>query len=147
MTTTSLTNPVRRQQAASAALRRFKGVTLRYGTNDCIRMAGLTLRKMGHKVELPKAGEYKTLLGGLKLLRARGFSSIEAALDAMGLRRMTLAYAQPADIIGVPGSDGVTALWVCVGNGRALGWHEVSDQACIIQPTLAEAVVWGAIHG
>lgn len=147
MITASQANPVRRREAADFAVRRFKGAVLKYGTNDCIRMAGVTLRKVGHKVDLPKAGEYRTLLGGLKLLRSRGFADIEAALDAMGLQRVPLAYAQPADIIGVPGIDGVTALWVGVGNGRALGWHESSDRACIIQPTLAEAVVWSALHG
>ena len=141
------TNPVRRQRAATAAVRRFQGAALKYGTNDCIRMAGLTLRKMGHKVQLPKAGEYKSLLGGLKILRARGFDTVEAALDAMGLQRLPLAYAQPADIIGAPGADGVMALWVCVGNGRALGWHEASDVACIIQPALSDLPVWSAVRG
>lgn len=147
MIATSLTNPVRRQQAAAAAVARFKDASLKYGVNDCVRMAGFTLRKMGHKVELPKTGEYKSLLGGLKALKGRGFGSIEAALDGMGLARLTLAYAQPADIIGVPGEDGFTALWICVGNGRALGWHASSDRACIIHPTFSGAVVWSSVHG
>lgn len=147
MTKTSLANPVRRQQAAEAAVARFKDSALNYGVNDCVRLAGFTLRKVGHKVALPKAGEYKSLLGGIKILKARGFATIEAALDGMGLARTTLAYALPADIIGVPGADGVTALWVCVGNGRALGWHESSERACIIHPTLSDAVVWSAIRG
>jgi hypothetical protein len=147
MNPSSLPLPIRRQAAARAAVARFNGASLKYGTNDCIRMAGLTLRKMGHKVDLPKAGEYRTLRAGLKLLKARGHGSIEAALDGMGLPRVTLAFAQAADIIGVPGVDGLIALWVAVGNGRALGWHASSDQACIIQPTTDEAIVWSAAHG
>jgi hypothetical protein len=147
MTSKSLPMPIRRQMAAKAAVARFQDAALNYGVNDCIRMAGLTLRKMGHKVELPKAGAYRSVLGGVKLLKARGFDTVEAALDGMGLPRITLAFAQPADIIGVPGEDGLTALWVCVGNGRALGWHASSDRACIIQPTLASPIVWNAAHG
>lgn len=139
--------PLRRQAAAAAAVARFKGAGLKYGVNDCVRLAGLTLRKMGHRVDLPKAGEYRSLVAGVRLLKKRGFDTIEAALDGMGLPRVTLAFAQPADIIGVPGEDGRTALWVCVGNGRALGWHADSADCCIIQPTFAEAVVWSVARG
>jgi hypothetical protein len=147
MTSKSKPLPLRRQDAARAAVARFKGARLRYGVNDCIRMAGLTLRKMGHKVDLPKAGEYRTLRAGLKVLKARGLDSIEAALDGMGLARITLAFAQPADILGVPGEGGMIALWVVVGNGRALGWHADSDLACIIQPAAGDVIVWSAVRG
>jgi len=138
-------NPlVVRRDAAQATLARFKGRRLAYGTNDCARMAGLHLRRLGYRVQLPRAGTYKTLLGAKKQLKALGFEDLPEALDAMLLPRTTFAYVLPADIIAVPGDDGLTALWIAMGNGRALGWHEDLEEACIIQPKFTDAVVWKA---
>lgn len=139
---------IRRQAAASAAVARFKGKVHRIGSNDCARMAAFTLRKLGHTVNLPAAGSYSSLRGGLKVLKAMGHDSLEAALDGMGLQRIPLAMALPADIIGVPGADdGWLALWVSLPGGRALGYHADSDVACVIQPTLTNSIVWRTLNG
>lgn len=138
---------LQRQAAAQAAVKRFKGKRHRIGSNDCARMAAFTLRKLGRKVELPKAGDYSSLRGGLKILKAMGHDGLEAALDAMGLTRIPLALALPGDIIGVPGDDGWMALWIALPGGRALGYHASSDVACIIQPTLTDCIVWRSLDG
>lgn len=137
---------LRRQEAARAAVARFKGKPHRIGSNDCARMAAFTLRKLGHSVQLPGAGSYSSLRGGLKVLKGMGHDGLVEALDAM-LPRTHLALALPADIIGVPGEDGWTALWIALPGGRALGYHASSDVACILQPTLTDAIVWRTANG
>ena len=140
-------NPlIRRRDAAQATLARFKGKPLVYGTNDCARMAALHLRRLGYRLGdlFPKAGSYGSLLGAKRALKARGFSDLPEALDAAGLVRATLAFAVVADIIAVPGGDGLTALWIALGNNRALGWHEDHAEACIVEPRFADAVIWKA---
>lgn len=141
-------NPlILRRDAAQATLARFKGKPLAYGTNDCARMTALHLRRLGYRLGadlFPKAGSYSSLLGAKKQLAARGFSDLPEALDAVGLLRSTLAYVVVADIIAVPGGDGLTALWIAMGNGRALGWHEDVPEACLIEPRFADAVIWKA---
>jgi len=139
---------LRRQAAAKAAVQRFNGRPHRIGSNDCARMAAFTLRKLGHTVKLPAAGAYSSLRGGLKLLKGMGHDSLQSALDGMGLPRVPLARALPSDIIGVPGVDGWTALWVALPGGRALGYHADSDVACIIQPSPSpDLIVWRSLDG
>lgn len=140
-----MTTLLSRHAAVDAVVRRFKDRPLRAGTNDCVRMASFVLRKLGYGSKLPKSGEYRSMGGGLRRLRALGFDSVEAALDGMGLVRTTLARALPGDIIAVPGEDALPALWVSLPNGRALGWHQDSDCCSIIQPTLTDAIVWSVL--
>ena len=126
---------IRRQQAAQAAVDRFKGQPWELGKNDCVRMAALVLRKMGHKPQLGKAGSYTTGPGALRALNRAGFTSLADALDALGLERIAPAAARVADIIMVPGEaplDG--ALTIAVGNGRVLGFHEDLAAAEILHP-------------
>jgi len=126
---------IRRQQAAQAAVDRFKGQTWQLGKNDCVRMAAFVLRKMGHKPKLGKAGSYTTGPGSLRALNRAGFTSLAEALDALGLERIAPAAARVADIIMVPGEaplDG--ALTIAVGNGRVLGFHEDLAVAEILHP-------------
>jgi len=121
-----------RVSAAQASFDRFDGVAFRWSSNDCVRLAAFTLRKMGHKPALPKAGAYGSLLGARKALAAAGFDSLEAALDAMGLERIAPAAALPADIVALPGEGGWPALTVAIGNGRVLGF--MGGRGGVMQP-------------
>jgi hypothetical protein len=126
---------IRRQQAAQAAVARFKGQPWQLGKNDCVRMAAFVLRKMGHRPQLGKAGTYKTGAGAMLALKRAGHDSLGAALDALGLERIAPAAARVADIIMIPGEaplDG--ALTIAVGNGRVLGYHQDLAVAEIMQP-------------
>lgn len=126
---------IRRQQAAQAAVDRFKGVPFELGKNDCVRLAAFVLRKMGHRPQLGKAGTYSTGAGALRALRRAGFDSLAQAVDGLGLERIAPAAALPADIVMIPGEaplDG--ALTVAVGNGRVLGFHEDAGGGEILQP-------------
>jgi hypothetical protein len=126
---------IRRQQAAQAAIHRFKGEPWQLGKNDCVRMAAFVLRKMGHRPQLGKAGSYISGPGALRALQRAGFDSLGAALDALGLERIAPAAALVADIVMIPGEaplDG--ALTIAVGNGRVLGFHQDLATAEILQP-------------
>lgn len=126
---------IKRQQAAQAAIDRFKGQPWLLGKNDCVRMAAFVLRRMGHRPQLGKAGSYTTDAGAMLALKRAGFDSLAAALDALGLERIAPAAARIADIIMIPGEaplDG--ALAIAVGNGRVLGFHEDAGSAEILQP-------------
>ncbi|MBB4154183.1 hypothetical protein GGQ80_002093 [Sphingomonas jinjuensis] len=126
---------IRRQQAAQAAVDRFKGQPLAFGRNDCGRLAAMVLRAMGHASPLARAGSYSTALGASRAIQRLGHSSLDQVLDGMGLSRITPAAALVADIIMLPGEGPFGgALTVAVGNGRVLGWHEDSDRAEILQP-------------
>lgn len=126
---------IRRQQAAQAAVDRFKGQPWELGNNDCVRLAAFVLRKMGHRPQLGKAGSYKTGAGSLLALKRTGYNTLAEALDAMGLERIAPAAARVADIVMIPGEaplDG--ALTIAVGNGRVLGYHQDLAGADILQP-------------
>lgn len=126
---------IRRQQAAQAAVDRFKGQPWELGKTDCVRLAAFVLRKMGHRPRLGKAGSYSTKLGAVRALKRAGYDSLAAALDALGLERIAPAAARVADIVMMPGEgpfDG--ALTVAVGNGRVLGFNEAVGTAEILQP-------------
>jgi hypothetical protein len=126
---------IKRQQAAQAAVFRFKGKPWQLGKNDCVRMAAFVLREMGHRPQLGKAGSYKTGAGAMLALKRAGHDSLAAALDALGLERIAPAAARVADIIMIPGEaplDG--ALTIAVGNGRVLGYHQDLAVAEIMQP-------------
>lgn len=126
---------IRRQQAAQAAVDRFKGQPWQLGKNDCVRMAAFVLRKMGHRPQLGKAGSYTTAAGAMLALKRAGHDSLAGALDTLGLERIAPAAARIADIVMIPGEaplDG--ALTIAVGNGRVLGFHEDVSSAEILQP-------------
>lgn len=126
---------IRRQQAAQAAVDRFKGQPWQLGKNDCVRMAAFVLRKMGHRPQMGKAGTYTTGAGAMRALQRAGFGSLAEALDSLGLERVAPAAARVADIIMIPGEaplDG--ALTIAVGNGRVLGFHQDLGAAEILQP-------------
>jgi hypothetical protein len=126
---------LRRQQAAQAAVDRFKGQPLIYGRNDCVRLAAFVLRRMGHHPQLAKAGSYSTALGAARALERVGFQDLAAAVDALGLARIAPAAAWVADLVLLPAEGPFGgALSVAVGNGRVLGYHEDVDGADILQP-------------
>lgn len=138
-------NPmIRRVAATEAVMKRFNGKAFRWSSNDCVRMVALHLRKLGYRISLPRAGSYSSLKGALKALKAAGFSSVEEALDSLQLPRIPLAYALPGDILAAPGADGITALWIFIRPGRALGFHEESETATLIVPNADQVICWKA---
>jgi hypothetical protein len=123
-----------RQAAAQATFDRFDGAAFRWSSNDCARLAAFVVRRLGHRPKMPKAGTYSSALGARRALKAAGFDSLEAALDAMGFERIPPASALPGDIVAIPGVGDWSALTVALGNGRVLGFMD--GRAGAMQPKL-----------
>jgi hypothetical protein len=126
---------VHRVIATELTKTRYLGRTFKFATVDCGKMVGFQLRKLGHKLELPKIGAYSTPAGALAWLRERGFESLEARLDALGLRRIAAAEALVGDVVALESVDALAALCIYLGDGRYLGFHEDSDVAVMMKPT------------
>jgi hypothetical protein len=129
---------LRRAEITQATLDRYHGQPFEYGRADCVQLAAFHLRAMGHKVLLSKGGRYGSALGAAKSLRRAGFASLAEALDAMGLERIAPAAAIVGDILTIPTAARLEALFVVLGNGRAVGWVDETPGAAVVQPVLYE---------
>lgn len=130
---------IRRQRALAHVMAKYRGKPCDFATADCVRMARTMLVKMGHR-GLPKLPRYSTLIGAKRALTKAGFADVHAMLDAvLPERRIAPAAMLPGDLMVVPGEDGLGAIWVNVGNARALGWHQDAEEAVIVAPSHIEA--------
>ncbi|WP_426256044.1 DUF6950 family protein [Sphingomonas sp. DC2300-3] len=135
---------VRRRDAAQKTLDVWSKRPLRMGTSDCVRMGASHLRLLGHQVKLPASGSYRTVNSAVKALNARGFDSVEAAIDAMGMKRIAPAAAIVADLLMLPGVDRLGGLAICLGNGRVVAYHEEVATAAVLQP-LEYVTAWSVL--
>lgn len=135
---------IRRRDAAQATLDAWSKRPMKIGTADCVRMAASHLRRLGYKVKLPPAGSYRTVNSALKALKGAGHESIEAALDAMGLERITPAAAIVGDLILLPAAHELGALTVVMGNGRVAGWHEDYADGVVVMQPIETIAAWRA---
>lgn len=126
---------IRRVAAAQATLDRFKGQPFMLGEADCARMTTFHLRQLKLRVQIAKAGSYKTPLSARRALIRAGFESLADALDKHGFARIPPAAAVVGDILALPAEDDLGALCVALGNGRVLGWHPDAEGATVLQPT------------
>jgi hypothetical protein len=134
---------VRRRDAAQDALDYWRPRPWRMGENDCVRMFARHARLLGYVVRIPPARSYRTVKGAKFSLAALGHASLPAAIDALGLPRISPAEALVGDVIQLPGDDDdLPALTIALGNGRVVGWHEsVKTGAEVLQP-LAFVTAW-----
>lgn len=136
---------VRRRDAAQAILDRALGRLYKPATLDCGKLVGLHLRKLGHKLELPKVGAYSTPAGALRWLKKRGFDSLEARLDGLGLPRIAPASMLVADVLALPSTDALAALTIYLGQGQFIGFHEDSDRAVLLEKPSTFAAAWSVL--
>ncbi len=137
-----------RADAAQATLNRFRDQPFTWGKNDCARMVAFHLRQLGFKPQLSKAGTYKTALSARRALARAGFANLPDAIDALGLPRIAPAAALVGDIVQLEADSDLGALFVAVGNGRVLGYHEAATGAVVMQPTGAPLAAWRTLpHG
>jgi len=133
---------LKRQTAAQATLDRFQGKPLKYGKDDCVRMAAFCLRKLGVKTPLIKAGSYTSEIGAARALRKMGYEDVKAAVDAVGLPRIAPAMALAGDILALPSERFGGALFIALGNGRVLGYFDGQFQ--VGEPLIFDAA-WRSI--
>ena len=131
---------VRRMRATEAALERFAGKPFVWGERDCLRMVAFALREMGHSPPLREAGRYATLLGAHRALKRTGYATLDAWVDAWGLRRIPAALALPADILALPSEiPAMPALAVVLSHGRVLAY--APELGCAAPVTLLDTVL------
>ena len=132
----------RKAAAAQKTLDAWSVRPIKLGTSDCVRMSAFHLRLLGRKVKLPPSGSYRTVNSARKALKAAGYESLGAALDAMGLERIAPAAAVVGDIIAMPADDQLGALSICLGNGRVLGYHEGNPNGATVLHPLEFVAAW-----
>lgn len=110
----------RRVAAVQSLVDAYAGKPLTWGRRDCGRGAAWILRKLGHNAKLSRFGEYTNEIGARRAMKRAGFTDLGDVLDDLNLPRIPLAWALPADLVGLPGDGDWTALGVWVGNGRLL---------------------------
>lgn len=126
---------VARRDAAQATLDRFQDVPHAWGRFDCAKMTAFHLRQLGYRVGISKAGEYSSLLGAKRALARLGWPSVSHALDeVLHLPRIGFASLLVGDVLQIPSEDGLDAMAVALGNGRALGYHPDAPGAVVVQP-------------
>ena len=127
-------NPlIDRRDAAQATLDAFADQAFAWGKYDCGKMLAAHLKAMGHPVRLAPAGAYKSAMGAKGALRRMGFASLSDALDSR-FPRIAPAAAIVGDVIAMPSEGPLDAIAICVGNGRALAYHESVPGAVVVQP-------------
>ena len=135
-----------RVQAAQHLLDEWRGRSFAWGTADCLHLFADVMAIRGRPVDLGTS-KYTTLIGGVRLLKARGHASLEAAIDAQGLERIAPAAALPCDLVALKSETHMPALTVCLGNGRVLGFWSpgapVAHTAQVLQPK-AFVTAWRA---
>lgn len=129
-----MTNPmIRRIAAVDATIARFNGKPLKYGKDDCARMASFCLRKLGVRTPILKAGTYSSAVGAARAMKRMGVKDLIEGVDLLGLPRIAPATALPGDIVALEGPYGA-ALTVAIGNGRVLGFYEEVSACAVLQP-------------
>jgi hypothetical protein len=134
----------RRVAITQATVNKYNGRTLEWGKCDCIRPVAAQLRAFGYKVSLAKYGSYSSLTGALRALKNSGFTTLEEALEAHGVKRQGYASALPGDIMALPGEGSSwVALVVYLGNGRVLGFGDSPDgEICGVMQPLEVVASW-----
>ncbi|HWU03178.1 MAG TPA: hypothetical protein VN222_10600 [Novosphingobium sp.] len=142
---------IQRARAAEATLEEWRARPWRMGEADCVRMTASHLRRLGYRIRLPAARSYRTAKTALAALARAGHASIPAALDALGLERITPAAALAGDIIQMPadpegaaGADQLATLTIAMGNGRVMGWHPDAPAGAVIMQPLQMVAAWRA---
>lgn len=126
---------VARRDAAQATLDRFQDVPHTWGRFDCAKMVAFHLRQLGYRVGISKAGVYSTPLGAKRALVRLGWPTLSHALDeVLQLPRIGFASVIVGDVLQLPSEDGMDALAIALGNGRALGYHPDVAGAVVVQP-------------
>jgi len=141
-----------RQRAVSVCVKRFNERALAFGSNDCVKMAALALRKQRVTVPLLRGVQYRSKTKALSALKASGCIDLVDAVDRMGFVRIAPAMTWPGDLIAMPASDGDPfGCSLCVvhtaGASRVLAVHE--DRVIrVIEPDLSKCLAaWRVSNG
>ena len=115
---------IRRREAVEATVARFAGKPLRYGRDDCARMAAFLVKRLGVKVQLAQMPRYASAVGAARALIALECGTLAEVVDRAGLPRIAPARVLPGDLLALPGPDDTVALHVAMGGDTSFGLIE-----------------------
>ena len=123
-----------RRDAAQATLDRFKDKPFEFGRYDCARLLAFHLRQLGIRTTMAKAGRYSSPLGAKRALKRLGVETMAQLADSYGFERISPAAAVLGDLVELPSETDLGGLFIVLGNGRVLGYHENAVGAAVLQP-------------
>lgn len=135
----------RRVKAAQAVVDLYDSRELVMGEVDCIRPVMDVMFLLGRDFPVEKVGSYRTEIGAQRVVRKNfGVTSLDAAIDTLGLPRIGYASALPADIVALPGEDERwPALAIYLGNNRVLGFGDREGRVvCGVMEPLHVLFAW-----
>ncbi|WP_411340303.1 hypothetical protein V6U71_21445 [Sphingopyxis sp. J-6] len=110
----------------------------------CVQMARAHARNMGHR-KLPVVPEVASAAEAVRALKAMGYVSIAAMMDAHFERLPAPAFALVGDLLLLPGEDGradvLGAIGIADGSGNIWAWHDAgTGRLDVIKQAQAAAV-------
>lgn len=136
---------IKRQKATAETKAKFAGRDFNWGSVDCAKMVAFHLRRLGHKVPLSKAGNYKTALGAKAALKRLGYANMTEAMDGEGFqRRPSPAFAIIGDVVSLQSDDPIGALGIVLGNGYMLVFHPDYPTAVVMTMNVID-VAWATL--
>lgn len=125
-----MTELQRRVAATQATEKRFRNRPFNWaGAATCIHLVRFHAAQLGHR--LPIVPRFQSALGAARALKATGFASLPALMDAH-FAPVPAAFLSVGDILAIPGDSGFEALLVKGGIDKFLGWHEDGEGCTII---------------
>ena len=126
---------VRRAEAAQATKDLWETRRFKLGENDCAYMLAWHLRRLGYSVRMPPSGSYRSPRGAERALAERDCTSTAEWIASLGLEPIAPAAAIVGDVLLLPAGHTLGAIAICMGNGRALAYHDdVRAGATVLQP-------------
>jgi len=102
----------------------------------CIHLIRFHAAKMGHK--LPVVPRFNSAFGAMKALKATGFDTLPALMDAY-FERIPPAMMAVGDVMALPGTDTFDALVIRGSIDKFLGWHEDGEGCTVVRCPLDKA--------
>lgn len=97
-----------------------------WSSTDCGKMTLKALRAAGRRIRISKFGPYGDEAGARAALEGQGYADLPDILEELGLEPIAPASRLPADLIGFPVPDGLTAMGLACDNGAVLALHQAS---------------------
>ena len=113
-----------RARRTERVIERYRAKPFAWQGANCIRLARAQARAMGHQV--PPVPLFRSALGARRALKAEGFDTVAAMLDAYFPRLPAPAFMLVGDLCVMADDDdgsGIEPICVADGQGNLFGWH------------------------
>ncbi|MEO0699436.1 MAG: hypothetical protein AAFY81_06925 [Pseudomonadota bacterium] len=127
-----------RAAATTSTWRAFDGKPFDWAEKvTCIHLIAYHAAQMGR--EFPKLPSFKSAIGAKRALTKVGFASVSEAISSK-FEPIAPAMMRTGDVMAVPGTEGLDALWIRVDRKKFFGFHENAEGATIIDVDVNPAI-------